>query len=138
MKKIRIFLSENFHFLVAKFSVYLNRHVFVMILKTLFKAVNKMACSFTIITEKGRFADFFRLYGIFVIISFPQAIIIGFANSVDPYETAHKRLDLRCLSFSFIFSSLHIIFFPINSLLKNKADDKCSLKFGAERIIYSY
>ena len=25
------FLSENFHFLVVKFSVYLNRHVFVMI-----------------------------------------------------------------------------------------------------------
>ena len=31
MKNIRIFLSENFHFLVVKFSVYLNRHVFVMI-----------------------------------------------------------------------------------------------------------
>ena len=32
MKNIRFFLSENFHFLVVKFSVYLNRHVFVMIL----------------------------------------------------------------------------------------------------------
>ena len=31
MKNIRIFLSENFHFLVVKFSVYLNRRVFVMI-----------------------------------------------------------------------------------------------------------
>ena len=30
MKNIRIFLSENAHFLVVKFSVYLNRHVFVM------------------------------------------------------------------------------------------------------------
>ena len=30
MKNIRLFLSENFHFLVVKFSVYLNRHVFVM------------------------------------------------------------------------------------------------------------
>ena len=30
MKNIRIFLSENFHFLVVKFSVYLNRRVFVM------------------------------------------------------------------------------------------------------------
>ena len=27
MKNIRIFLSENFHFLAVKFSVYLNRHV---------------------------------------------------------------------------------------------------------------
>ena len=30
MKNIRIFLSESFHFLVVKFSVYLNRIVFVM------------------------------------------------------------------------------------------------------------
>ena len=29
-KKYQIFLSENFHFLVAKFSIYLNRRVFVM------------------------------------------------------------------------------------------------------------
>ena len=29
-EKHRKFLSENFHFLVVKFSVYLNRHVFVM------------------------------------------------------------------------------------------------------------
>ena len=33
MKNIRIFLSENFHFLVAKFSVSLNRRVFVMFYK---------------------------------------------------------------------------------------------------------
>ena len=32
MKNIRIFLPENFHFLVVKFSVYLNRHVFVMMI----------------------------------------------------------------------------------------------------------
>ena len=30
MKNIRIFLSKNFHFLLVKFSVYLNRHVFEM------------------------------------------------------------------------------------------------------------
>ena len=30
MKKYQNFLYENFHFLVVKFSVYLNRHVFVM------------------------------------------------------------------------------------------------------------
>ena len=29
-EKYHSFLSENFHFLVVKFSVYLNRHVFVM------------------------------------------------------------------------------------------------------------
>ena len=30
-EKYQSFLSENLHFLLAKFSVYLNRHVFVMI-----------------------------------------------------------------------------------------------------------
>ena len=30
MKHIRIFLSENFHFLVVKFSIYLNRNIFVI------------------------------------------------------------------------------------------------------------
>ena len=30
MKKYQKFSSENFQFLVVKFSVYLNRHVFVM------------------------------------------------------------------------------------------------------------
>ena len=29
-EKYQTFLSENFHFLVIKFSVYLNRHVFLM------------------------------------------------------------------------------------------------------------
>ena len=31
MKNIRIFLSEKVHFLVMKFSVYLNRRVYVML-----------------------------------------------------------------------------------------------------------
>ena len=30
MKNIRVFLSENFHFLAVNFEVYLNRSVFVM------------------------------------------------------------------------------------------------------------
>ena len=30
MKNIRFFLPENFHFLVVKFSIYLNRRVFVL------------------------------------------------------------------------------------------------------------
>ena len=30
MKSIRVFLSEDFHFLMVIFSVFLNRHVFVM------------------------------------------------------------------------------------------------------------
>ena len=31
MKNYQDFLSENFHFLMVKFSVYLNRRVFVMV-----------------------------------------------------------------------------------------------------------
>ena len=31
MKKSEFFLSENFHFLVVKFSVYLKSHVYVML-----------------------------------------------------------------------------------------------------------
>ena len=38
MKNIRIFLSEFFfHFLVVKFSVYLNRPVFVMLMQGLYQ-----------------------------------------------------------------------------------------------------
>ena len=35
MKNIRVFISENFQFWVVKFSMYLNRRVFVMILQIL-------------------------------------------------------------------------------------------------------
>ena len=41
MKKIRIFISENFHFVVVKFSVYLNRRVFVMVKLILQKKVRE-------------------------------------------------------------------------------------------------
>ena len=36
-EKYQNFLSENFHFLVVKFSVYLNKHVFVMCFVNLFR-----------------------------------------------------------------------------------------------------
>ena len=35
MKNIRVFLSENFQFLVVKYSIYLNRRVFVMFFRDL-------------------------------------------------------------------------------------------------------
>ena len=53
-------------------------------------------------------------------------MIIDFCS----YELSHQ--GLCCLTFS--LSALHIIF-PIDILLKkSKADDKCSLKCGAERV----
>ena len=39
MKNINFFLSENFHFLVVKFSIYLNRHVFVMDCRDFFSII---------------------------------------------------------------------------------------------------
>ena len=43
MKNIRI-LSENFHFLVVKCSIYLNRLVFVMFRSDPFSVVNSVCC----------------------------------------------------------------------------------------------
>ena len=40
MKNIRVFLSEDCQFLDAKFSIYLNRHVFVMNSKFILKATS--------------------------------------------------------------------------------------------------
>ena len=56
MKNIRVFLSEKFQFLEVKFSVYLNRCVFVMLVHRLF---------------------FFRCFGklCFVTVAFPGYLI---------------------------------------------------------------
>ena len=37
-------------------------------------------------------------------------------------------------AFDIQFSTLHLNLFPSDSLLKNKADNKCRLKFGTERV----
>ena len=42
------FLSENFHFLVAKFSIYLNRYVFVMIRNKMTTFMLKISALFTV------------------------------------------------------------------------------------------
>ena len=55
---------------------------------------------------------------------------MAFANSIDLNEPSY--LDLRCLTFSIL--TLHINFFPSDSLLKIEADDKCRLNFGTERV----
>ena len=58
-----------------------------------------------------------------------------FANSIDPDVTAHNEpshLGLRCLTFS--VSTLHINFFPMDSLFRTKTDDKCRLNFDSKRV----
>ena len=52
MKNIRFFLSEICHFLVVKFSVYLNRRVFVMLIMN--HLVKRFQC-IVIFSEKIRF-----------------------------------------------------------------------------------
>ena len=65
-----------------------------------------------------------QVFPVPLTLSQPQAIIIGFANSTDPDETAHhepSHLDLRCLTFS--LSTLHINFLPNDSLLEKKSSE---------------
>ena len=45
MKNIRVFLSENFQFLEVKFSLYLNRCVFVMRILTIAETRLEGSCS---------------------------------------------------------------------------------------------
>ena len=45
-EKYQNFLSDNFHFLVVKFSIYLNRHVFVMLRTTTYVFVQKIKKTF--------------------------------------------------------------------------------------------
>ena len=61
----------------------------------------------------------FLQVGYSLTLSMPQAIIIAFANSIDPDETAHSEpshLDPRFLTFS--LSTLHTNVFPNDGLLK--------------------
>ena len=57
MKKYQKLLSENFHFLVGKFSVYLNRRVFVMLIKRESVGMNGTSCTYmymsTLIVSHG-------------------------------------------------------------------------------------
>ena len=54
MKKISEFFCENFHFLVLKFSVYLNRHVFVMAHNSLQIRISLYLHEYKISTDKIR------------------------------------------------------------------------------------
>ena len=75
MKNIRVFLSENFQFLVVKFSIYLNRRVFEMSVKTDQRLQNAasdqvytLGRSFSIISDTATWSKidllkFFSKYG---------------------------------------------------------------------------
>ena len=71
MKNIRNFLYENFHFLVVKFSVYLNRRVFVMSVSIL-KAELCILCFLYILNHV-----IYRCYMKTLCIYFKQSCIYG-------------------------------------------------------------
>ena len=50
MKNIRVFLSENFQFLELKFSIYLNRRVFVMSRCKCLKCLSQVLILYSVIT----------------------------------------------------------------------------------------
>ena len=93
VKNIRCFLSEKFHFLVLKFSVYLNRHVFVMLRYRsfctcvggfIYCVYFVMLCSPTL-----RFGAYGRLFFVIVrsvfwfsSVTFSVACVIGFYVSI--------------------------------------------------------
>ena len=67
MKNIRGFLFENFQFLEVKFSIYLNRRVFVMIIKFYCDAIQCLGtvafrgCSFIVLSQSTVFLFLYRL-----------------------------------------------------------------------------
>ena len=81
MKKISEFLSENFPFLVVKFSIYLNRHVFVMY--SLAVPSEKILSMHK--TNRFRFIQFYL--GLFSLLtnSIPMILL---ADSKGPDQTA--------------------------------------------------
>ena len=54
MKNITVFVSENFKFLEEKFSIYLNRHVFVMIYESI-DCMPDLKRLLTLVTSDGPF-----------------------------------------------------------------------------------
>ena len=87
---------------------------------------------------------FYSCFLIYLTLSLPQAIILGFWKQHRSRREAHNEpshLDLRCLTFS--LSTLHIDFFPSDSSFKTKkkkqkknkkTDDIGHLKFGTKRV----
>ena len=83
VKKYHKFLSENFHFLVVKFSVYLNRHVFVMYLKTgsLCHQHGDMHIDSTV--------TFVRIYGKITILRAPNMFILVLSFTKNANSVVH-------------------------------------------------
>ena len=87
MKNISIF-SENFHFLVVKFLVYLNRHVFVMFISPVFCCLGKAVlcdCSISWVSS------LIFLYG----PCHAKTRLRVYADSKGPDQPAHARNLIR-------------------------------------------
>ena len=71
-KNIRVFLSENFQFLEVKFSIYLNRRVFVMV------------WSFCISVMDSTLSNFFKLTVTDIITLYAGVVCLGSLLTVHP------------------------------------------------------
>ena len=92
MKNITDFYLKILKILEEKFSIYLNRHVFVMIFVRLFK------------TNGRKSTKYMYIKLVFLTLPALQTQTDTFANSVDPDEMSQNVLshqDLHCLLFYF-------------------------------------
>ena len=98
MKNIGFFLSENFQFLVVKFSVYLNRHIFVILRHCLFLISSSGA--------SGRlcFVIVAVLYdcGIFLVFSFICCCFLSMSLVVLLFVTHLTSRRLCCMIVAFL------------------------------------
>ena len=99
MKNIRFFLSEKFQFLVTEFSIYLNRHVFIMmytieatmlenILQTCIPNEDRSVCTCTQSDQSVHHAQEKTLHPLLSKM-FPMKILIRLHESAYPFYVAH-------------------------------------------------
>ena len=88
MKNIRIFYLKNFIFLVMKFSVYLNRHVFVMC----FKGIS--------LKDYNSIMIYFQWFGNMVTMKWWDDLWLneGFASTLMYFAMDHVNPDWKVVS----------------------------------------
>ena len=86
MKTIRTFYLKICQFLVVKFSVYLNRRVFVMYTNfSMFRELNSLGRVYTILFKGGNFCDFLDDFFANQIPSETGSILKDYLLRVNPF-----------------------------------------------------
>ena len=93
--KISEFFIWNFHFLVVKFSVYLNRHVFVMLIQQSRRVLTLVTLALSMESAMIQCKTERIQSGVGIGVRLKPRKIAGWvANSVDPDQTRYARLIL--------------------------------------------